>query len=85
MSRVTGEKLSGSIVHKGREYHEGDKVPEGVDMDRLRRLGLVGSGGADEPEHGTEVSETPTERPGANSPEPEPSPEPGRRGRRPNL
>lgn len=40
-------KLNGSLIHAGREYHAGDEVPEGtdthpVDMDRLKRLGLIG-------------------------------------------
>jgi hypothetical protein len=34
--------LLGSIIHGGHEHHAGDKVPEGADLDRLKRLGLVG-------------------------------------------
>ncbi len=34
-------KLTGSIIHGRREYHAGDPVPEGADLDRLKRLGLV--------------------------------------------
>lgn len=34
-------KLTGSIIHAGREHHAGGPVPAGVDMERLERLGLV--------------------------------------------
>ncbi len=33
--------LLGSIIHGGHEHHAGDRVPDGVDLDRLKRLGLV--------------------------------------------
>ncbi len=36
-------KLLGTIIHGGYEHGPGCKVPEGADMDRLKRLGLVGS------------------------------------------
>ncbi len=36
-------KLTGSVIHAGREYHAGEDVPEGADVDRLRRLGLIAS------------------------------------------
>lgn len=62
-----GEKLNGSIIHGGREYHAGDRVPEGADLDRLRRLGLIGSRAEGEPEHDAEASEVPHERPGAQT------------------
>ncbi|MCA1655154.1 MAG: hypothetical protein LC635_01505 [Pseudonocardiaceae bacterium] len=34
-------KLAGTVLHKGREHHAGDEVPEGCDVDRLKRLGLI--------------------------------------------
>ncbi len=33
--------LTGSIIHGGHEHHAGDKVPDGVDLERLERLGLI--------------------------------------------
>ncbi len=36
-------KLNGTIIHGGYEHGPGCKVPGGADMDRLKRLGLVGS------------------------------------------
>lgn len=60
---MSRQKLTGSIIHGGREYHAGEQVPEGADMDRLKRLGLVGSKAQGEPEHDAEASEVPAERP----------------------
>lgn len=39
-------KLTGSIIHGAKEYHAGEDVPKGtekqpIDLDRLKRLGLV--------------------------------------------
>lgn len=35
------QRLAGSVIHKAKEYHKGDKVPDGADLDRLKRLGLI--------------------------------------------
>lgn len=56
-------KLTGTIIHGGYEHGPGCKVPEGADMDRLKRLGLVGSKAQGEPEHDAEASQVPAERP----------------------
>ena len=40
-------KLTGTIVHGGYEHGPGCKVPEGADLDRLKRLGLVEQGRSD--------------------------------------
>jgi hypothetical protein len=37
-------KLAGSLLHAGRVYEAGDPVPDGVDLDRLKRLGLIAAG-----------------------------------------
>ncbi len=34
-------KLTGRLSHGGRLYEPGQPVPDGVDLDRLKRLGLV--------------------------------------------
>lgn len=33
--------LADSITHQGRRYEAGQPVPDGVDMARLERLGLI--------------------------------------------
>lgn len=42
-------KLTGSIIHAGKEYHAGEEVPKGtedhpIDLERLKRLDLVSAG-----------------------------------------
>jgi hypothetical protein len=34
-------KLTGTIIHKAKEYGPGCDVPDGADVERLKRLGLV--------------------------------------------